>query len=80
MALSPRMSFKGYKFSEALYRNIDSLKALLTVVGGINFALVFSTGFDWQTLLVSLAATGGALGVKLLIDAIHYFFAEVEYP
>jgi hypothetical protein len=74
------MSFKGYKFSEALYRNIDNLKALLMVVGGLNFAIMFNGGYDWRTLLVSLAATGGALAVKLLVDAINYYFSEVEYP
>lgn len=77
---SPRMSFKGYKFSEALYRNIDTVKALLTIVSGINFFVAFNGSYDWHTLLVSLAATGGALAVKLLVDAINYYFAEVEYP
>jgi hypothetical protein len=74
MATSPRLSFKGYHFPTALYRNIDSVKAILAIIAGANF---FS-GFEYKTFLISLAAGGVALAVKLLADAVDYYFKEVE--
>ncbi len=75
---SPRLSFKGYKFSEALFRNKDSIKAIVSLLGGINFIAAFSSGFDWITLLITLGAGVVGLGVKLLSDAVDFYFGEVD--
>lgn len=73
MSTSPRLSFKGYKFSQALYRNKDSLKNLIGLLSGINLAVR-----DWKVLGMTLGAAAIALAVKLLQDAADYFFTEVE--
>ena len=72
--LSPRLSFKGYNFPTALYRNKDSIKAIIAILGGINLA----TGFDTKIVLISLLSSVFALGVKLIADAVDYYFTEVE--
>lgn len=74
MATSPRLNFKGYKLSEALYRNKDSIKAIVAILGGVNIAI----GFDIKTLGISLAGAVCALGVKLIADAVDYYFSEVD--
>jgi hypothetical protein len=74
MALSPRLSFKGYSFGTALYRNKDTLKAIVGLLSAIQVA----TGFDWKTLGVSLGTALIGLVVKLLADAVDYYFSEVE--
>jgi hypothetical protein len=71
---SPRLSFKGYKLSEALYRNKDSIKAVVAVLGGVNIVI----GLDWKTLLLTFTATLGTLIVKLIVDAIDFYFTEVN--
>jgi hypothetical protein len=73
MATNPRLSFKGYSLATALYRNKDSIKGILAILGGINFVL----GFNWKTLLISLAGAFSALLVKLITDAVDYYFSEV---
>jgi hypothetical protein len=80
MAKSPQMTWKGYRFSEALYRNIDSIKAIIAIIGGLNFASILSAGFDWKTLGISLGAALAALMVKLLADAVDFYFKEVDLP
>lgn len=72
--ISPRLSFKGYKLSEALYRNKDSVKGILAILGGINIAI----GLEWRTFWISLGAGVFALVVKLIADAVDYYFSEVE--
>lgn len=76
MTTSPRFSFKGYQFSEALYRNKDSIKGILALLAGINTF----TGFNWKTFLLSLGVAFVGLGVKLLADAVDYYFSEVQIP
>jgi len=71
--VSPRLSFDGYRFSMALYRNIDSIKGIMALIAAANF---FS-GFDWMGFLLSLGAGVVALLVKLLADAVDYYFKEV---
>lgn len=73
MATSPRLSFKGYRFAEALYRNKDAIKGVIAILAGVNFL----TGFDWKSLLISLGTAVVALGVKLMADAVDYYFSEV---
>jgi hypothetical protein len=74
MTTSPRLSFEGYSLPTALYRNIDSIKAIVALIAGANF---FS-GFDWELFGISLASGFVALAVKLLADAVDYYFKEVE--
>jgi hypothetical protein len=74
MAKSPRLSFKGYRFSEALYRNKDAIKAIVAILGGISFA----TQMDWKIISISLATASTALVVKLLADAVDFYFTEVD--
>lgn len=74
MVVSPRNNFKGYNFSTALYRRKNEIKALVAIIGGVNFY----TGFDWKTFGLSFAAGSVALIVALLGDAIDYYFTEVE--
>jgi len=71
---SPNLSWKGYKLSEALYRNKDSIKGIIAILAGINLAI----GFDWKTLLISLGGAIAALFIKLLADAVDFYFTEVE--
>lgn len=78
MAMSPRLSFKGYSLGEALYRNVDAIKGVLAIIGGINVASVFAAGFEWRTVMISLGAAVAALLVKLLGDAVDFYFKEVE--
>lgn len=73
MAKSPRLSFKGYKFSEALYRNKDSVKIITAILSAVNLATL-----DWTVLVSSLGLAVVSLGIKLVIDAIDYYFTEVE--
>ena len=74
MAASPRLSFKGYKFSQALYRNKDALKLVLVAVTGYSFV----GGFDLKKFLVTIGVgIAGVIG-KLLLDAFDYFFTEVQ--
>lgn len=74
MVKSPRLSWKGYSLPTALYRNIDSIKAIVALITGANFFM----GFEWQTFLLSLASGLVTLVVKLFADAVDYYFAEVE--
>lgn len=74
MVKSPRLSFRGYSLPTALYRNLDSIKAIVALITGANFF----TGFELKTFLISLASGFVALLVKLLADAVDYYFAEVE--
>jgi hypothetical protein len=74
MTKSPRLSFKGYNISEALYRNLDSIKGVLALVTGVNFF----AGFDYKTFLLTVGAASVALLFKLVEDAVHFYFAEVD--
>jgi hypothetical protein len=74
MVSSPRLSFSGYKFSEALYRNKDAIKGIIAILTGIT---AFN-GFDWQTFGISVGIATLGLGVKLLADAVDFYFSEIE--
>ncbi len=78
MVKSARKSWKGYSFSEALYRNIDSIKGIVAIIGGLNFASVFVAGFDWKTLLLTVGTAVFGLVVKLVADAVDFYFKEVD--
>lgn len=71
---SPRLSFKGYSFRQALYRNKDAVKAIVAIITGANFLV----GFDWKTFGVTLATGVIALATKLVIDAVDFWFGEIE--
>jgi hypothetical protein len=77
MTNSPRLSFKGYRFSEALFRNKDSIKGIVAVLGAYSTYLG-ATGFDTKAFAAALAVAGSALGVKLLADAVDFYFSEVK--
>jgi hypothetical protein len=74
--MSPRLSFKGYNFGIALSKEVDSIKALVAIITGVNFY----TGFDWKTFLLTLAAGTATLAAKLIANAIDFYFKEVELP
>lgn len=74
MVKSPRFSFKGYKFSEALYRNKDLLKGVVVLVTGVTSFV----GFNWRTFGMSVGAALLGLVGKLVLDAFDYFFTEVD--
>jgi len=74
MVKSARLSFKGYRFGEALYRNKDSIKGIIAILAGINTLL----GFNWKTLGMNLGIAFIGLSVKLLSDAVDFYFTEVE--
>lgn len=72
--MSPRLSWKGYSFKQALFRNKNEVKAVLAIIVGANYL----TGFDWKTFGLSVAAGVIALVSKLVWDAFDYYFTEVE--
>jgi len=72
--ISKAGSFAGYSFQEALYRNKDAVKAILAIITGANFLV----GFDLHTFLITLASGGIALATKLLVDAVEFYFDEVN--
>ncbi len=74
MAKSFRYSFKGYDLFTAIYKNKDLVKAILAVFGTINFI-----SMDWRVFFATLGISIGTLGIKLIIDALDYFFTEVDY-
>ena len=74
MVQSPRLSFNGYSFKEALYRNKDNIKVIVAILAGVNTF----TGFDWKNFSMSLGLAVIALGVKLLSDAVDFYFSTVE--
>jgi hypothetical protein len=76
MATSPRRTFKGYKFNVALARNKNEIKAIVAIIGGVNFAV----GFSWHDFFTSLAAGVLALVVKLIGDAVDYYCTDVTIP
>ena len=71
---SYRYSFKGYDILKAIYNNKDLVKAILGLFGTINLL-----SMDWAVFFTSLGISVGTLAVKLGIDALDYFFTEVEY-
>ena len=71
--VSVRLSMEGYSVKKALYRNKEAVKAVLSVVVGVNYV----AGFDLKTVGVSLATAILALGSKLVWDAFDYYFSEV---
>jgi hypothetical protein len=78
MVLSPRKSFEGYSLVMAIYRNKDSVKNLIGLLSGINVAALFMAGFDWNTLLITFGAAFVSLIIKLVQDAVDFYFTEVE--
>ena len=74
MTKSPRLSFKGYKFTEALYRNKDIVKALIMLITGYSYL----TSFDLTQFLLALSASAITLVGKLILDAFDFFFTEVD--
>ena len=71
---SARLTFSGYNFKEALFRNKDSIKAIIAILMGINVAV----GVDWKIVLISLGAGVASLAVKLIADAVDFYFSDVE--
>lgn len=74
---SPRLSFKGYTFGEALYRNKTEIKGIIAVLGTYSTYLGV-TGFDLQSFLIAVGAAVLTLGFKLATDAVDFFFKEVK--
>lgn len=74
MVNSPRLSFKGYSFPKALYRNKDIVKALLLFIVGYGYF----QGFVLSAFLSGLGMSTAALAGKLVLDAFDYYFSEVE--
>lgn len=74
MTLSPRLSFQGYRISEALYRNKDILKLLLGVITGYSYF----TGFEWMPFTIAVGGAIVLLVTKLAFDAFDYYFSEVD--
>ena len=77
METSPRLSFKGYKFSTALYRNKEHIKTLLALLTGFTTYLV-GTEFEWKAFLVAAGVGFASLVGKFIYDALDYYFSEVE--
>ncbi len=73
--ISYRYSFKGYDVLTALYNNKDLIKTILGIFGTINLLSV-----DWVVFFTTLGVSVGTLAIKLIIDALDYFFTEVEIP
>lgn len=76
MILSPRKSFKGYSFKEALVRNKQWVKGIVLTISGIDFY----TGFSWKKTLALLGAGIATLIIKMIIDAIDFWYSEIEIP
>lgn len=76
MAISPRLSFKGYRLSTALARNKEYFKALILLITGYNYM----TGFDFLTFCYSIMGAVIVLVGKLLMDAYDFYFTEVDIP
>lgn len=74
---SARLSFKGYDLRVALYRNKDIVKLLAGAVSGYS-AYIGATGFQWKAFLIGIAAGAATLAGKLVMDAIDFYFTEVE--
>jgi hypothetical protein len=70
---SPRRSWIGYSFTEALARNKDYIKSIVAFFGTINIVTT-----DWKIFFLTLAGMVIALAGKLLQDAVDYYFSEVE--
>lgn len=77
MVKSPRLSFKGYKFREALYRNKDTVKSAFAVLGTYGTYLGV-TGFEWKAFLLAVGMGLVFLAYKLAEDAVDFYFTEVE--
>lgn len=75
---SPRLSFKGYDIRTALFRNKDAVKLIGTAIVGYNAFIISGVGFNWQSFLISVGVAFASLAGKLLMDAIDYFFTEVD--
>lgn len=74
MAESPRLSFTGYSFGKALYRNKDAVKGVVAVLGTVNIA----NGFDGKMLVLSLGGAVLFLALKLIQDAVDFYFSDVK--
>jgi hypothetical protein len=72
--ISPRLSWRGYNLGIAIAKNKDSLKSVIAIIGGANIML----GFDWKTLGITVLGGIIALVVKLVGDAVDYYFTDVE--
>lgn len=69
-----RYSFKGYDIFTAIYNNKDLIKTIVGIFGTINLL-----SMDWPVFFTTLGISVGTLLVKLGIDALDYYFTEVEY-
>lgn len=72
--ISFRYSFKGYDIFTAIYNNKDLIKTIVGIFGTINLL-----SMDWPVFFTTLGISVGTLLVKLGIDALDYYFTEVEY-
>ena len=77
MVKSARLSFKGYKIQEALYRNKDTCKLVLGAITGYSTYLG-ATGFQWSAFGIAIGTAFATLAGKLLFDAMDFYFTEVE--
>jgi hypothetical protein len=73
MVMSKRLSFKGYSFQTALGRNVDAIKAIVAILTGVNYAV----GFDWKVFTISLGAGCATLAVKMIADAVDFYFSDI---
>jgi hypothetical protein len=78
MTKSPRLSFTGYSVGTALYRNKDNIKAIVALLGTYMTYVTSSGGFDWKAFLIAFGLAGSALAVKLIADAVDFYFAEIQ--
>jgi hypothetical protein len=77
MVNSPRLSFKGYSFGQALFRNKDTVKYIVTILTGFSTYLGV-TGFDWKTFGLAIGLGVATLLGKLLSDAVDFYFSTVD--
>lgn len=75
---SPRLSFKGYSFKKALYRNINEIKTIVTLLGTWTTYVSTTTGFDWKAFVAAVGIATSALVIKLFSDAVDFYFKDVE--
>ena len=75
--VSPKYSFKGYSFVEALARNLDAVKVLLAVIGAYTTYMDATGTFNWAAFGMAFGGATAYLAYKLLLDAMHFFFKDV---
>jgi len=70
--ISKNFSLKGWRFTEWLKRNKDSIKTILTILLG----LLGASLSDRPTLML-LFGSVSAVGCRLILDTFDYFVSEV---